>query len=237
MTIASLFNRSYRSYLHLLAVSAVGFVFAPAILAQTPPQTDRVIPQSRQPASRSANFKNAVITEKPRAVYTEEAKYNGVEGSVRLRVQLLASGQIGEVVPLSYLPWGLTEQAVRAARQIRFRPQTHEGRPMDAEIEVEYTFSLFYEDDDAEIVSKVEIQRMPKPEIAPTELPPAANGRIQLKVYFSPGGRASIVNTLSPVPIDLQPKLREAVERIRFRPAVHRSGKRAGVTRTIVYEF
>ncbi|MDM7922534.1 MAG: energy transducer TonB [Pyrinomonadaceae bacterium] len=211
---------------------------AVSVSAQGEEPKGRVISQERAPApSNSANIKEVAITDKPRAGYTETAKHNGIEGSVRLRVEFLADGTIGEVVPLSDLPYGLTEKAIAAAKQIRFVPKSFHGKPVDSTTTVEYTFSLYYEDEDAEITSKVDITRMPKPEILASELPASANRKIQLKVFFGTNGKAAIVNTLTPVPRELQDRLREAVEGIRFRPAVHRSGKRSGVTKVIVYEF
>ena len=215
--------------------------FTASVFAQSSPGSGRAVPVSRQPTDAvkqdSADIKIAKVTSKPRAPYTETAKYNGIEGSVRLRVELLANGTIGEIVPLSHLSHGLTEQAVEAAKQIRFEPKTIKGVPVDSSVTMEYTFSLYYEDDDPEITQKVEILRMPKPEIDASELPASANKRIELKVFFGSQGRASVVNTLSPVPAMLQNKVREAVDRIRFRPAIHRSGKRSGVTKIVVYEF
>lgn len=235
-------RRAYGSVcIHFSVFAAVAVFFTAAAFAQTAPATDRAVPQSRTPNATTgiggANVKNAKILDKPRAPYTEIAKRNGIEGSVRLRVELLASGEIGEIAILSHLPHGLTEQAQAAAKQIRFEPKTIQGKPVDSSVSVEYTFSLYHENDDADIISKVEILRMPKPEINASELPSSANGRIELKVFFSSDGRASIVNTVTPVPFDLQARLRDAVEKIRFRAAVHRSGKRSGVTKIVVYEL
>lgn len=236
---------SRRSFDHMLlraiAFGIFALTFSLPMQAQSSPGKDRVVPAARVPVSSqnkdSADIKIAKVTEKPRAHYTETAKYNGVEGSVRLRVELLASGMVGEITPLSYLSHGLTDQAIAAAKQIRFTPKTIAGTPVDSSVTIEYTFSLYYEDDDPEITTKVEILRMPKPEIDPSELPAAANRRIELKVFFGSSGRASVVNTLSPIPAKLQNAVREAVDRIKFRPAIHRSGKRSGVTKVIVYEF
>lgn len=227
--------------LQVIAFGTFTFFVSVPTQAQSSPGSGRVVPAARVPATsqnnNSADIKNAKVTEKPRAQYTETAKYNGIEGSVRLRVELLASGKVGEITPLSYLSHGLTDQAIAAAKQIRFTPKTIAGTPVDSSVTVEYTFSLYYEDDDPEITTKVEILRMPKPEIDPSELPASANRKIELKVFFGSSGRASVVNTLSPLPATLQNPVREAVDKIKFRPAVHRSGKRSGVTKVIVYAF
>ena len=83
------------------------------------------------------------FVDKPRAVYTEVAKRNGVQGSVKLKVTFLASGEIGEIVPVTFLPDGLTEQAVTAAKRIRFRPKRVNGVPTTVVRFIEYNFSVY----------------------------------------------------------------------------------------------
>jgi len=80
---------------------------------------------------------------KPKATYTDEARTNGVQGSVRLKVTLLASGEIGSIVPVTRLPHGLTEQAIAAARQIRFEPEKVNGVPRAKSVTIDYTFTMY----------------------------------------------------------------------------------------------
>ena len=83
------------------------------------------------------------ILAKPKALYTDAARTNNVQGVVRVRVTLLASGQIGGVSPVSTLPYGLTEQALAAARQIKFKPATKGGVPVTTSKIFEYTFTMY----------------------------------------------------------------------------------------------
>ncbi len=92
---------------------------------------------------RSARTKNYVILSKPKATYTDDARNNSVQGAVRLKVTLLASGQIGSIQPISELPHGLTEQAVAAARKIRFEPRTVNGVPQSVIVTLEYGFNIY----------------------------------------------------------------------------------------------
>ena len=66
---------------------------------------------------------------KPRARYTDAARQQNIQGTVTLRVTFLASGQIGGVSAVRGLPAGLTEEAIAAARSIRFEPQKVGGVP------------------------------------------------------------------------------------------------------------
>jgi TonB family protein len=83
------------------------------------------------------------VISKQRPNYTEEARQNNVQGTVRLRVTFLASGQIGAISTISGLPDGLTEQAIAAARQIQFEPAKRNGQPISVVKTVEYSFTLY----------------------------------------------------------------------------------------------
>lgn len=83
------------------------------------------------------------ITLKPRANYTDAARQANIQGVVRLRVTFLANGSIGSITPVSGLGYGLTEQAIAAARSIRFEPAKKGGSPYAVTKVVEYNFTLY----------------------------------------------------------------------------------------------
>jgi protein TonB len=86
---------------------------------------------------------NVKIISKPRASYTDAARQNNVQGSVTLRITFLASGQIGGISPVSGLPYGLTEQAIAAARSIRFEPAKKNGVPFTKQMTIQYGFTIY----------------------------------------------------------------------------------------------
>ncbi len=83
------------------------------------------------------------ILANPRATYTEAARTNNVQGSVLVKVTLLASGQVGSVTVVRGLPHGLSEKAIAAARLIRFEPKKVNGVPVTSIKTMEYTFSIY----------------------------------------------------------------------------------------------
>ena len=87
--------------------------------------------------------RKAVITAKPEPPYTEAARKNNVSGTVMLRVLLGANGAVLQVAPLSRLPDGLTEQAINAARKLRFTPAQKDGRNVAQWIQIQYDFNLY----------------------------------------------------------------------------------------------
>ena len=82
------------------------------------------------------------ILAKPRAEFTEVARNKGTQGTVRLKVALLASGHIGAIQVIDRLPDGLTEQALAAARKIEFKPKIVNGRPQSVSRIFEYKFTI-----------------------------------------------------------------------------------------------
>ena len=84
----------------------------------------------------------AVITAKPRPSYTKEARRNGVQGFVRLKVLLSAHGKIARVRVVKGLPAGLTENGIRAACKMEFKPAVKDGQPVAQWLTAEYVFRL-----------------------------------------------------------------------------------------------
>ena len=72
---------------------------------------------------------------------TEQARKAHVKGTVILRAVLAADGRIKHILVLKPLPHGLTEEAVKAARMIRFVPATRNGQPVSQFLLFEYNFN------------------------------------------------------------------------------------------------
>ncbi|MBK8150331.1 MAG: energy transducer TonB [Acidobacteria bacterium] len=83
------------------------------------------------------------IISKPRPGYTDSARVNNIQGTVILKVTFLANGTIGGVSVVKGLPNGLTEQAIAAAKGIRFEPAKKGGSPYSVNKNVEYSFTIF----------------------------------------------------------------------------------------------
>jgi len=85
----------------------------------------------------------ARVLSKPEPQYTEEARKNQIVGTVVLRAVFTSSGQVSNIRAVSGLPFGLTERAIAAARQIKFSPATKDGHPVSMYIQLEYNFNLY----------------------------------------------------------------------------------------------
>lgn len=82
------------------------------------------------------------VISKPPVRYTSEARALHVQGDVILRVTFLASGHVVVDGVVHGLGHGLDEEARRVAQEIRFRPATRDGRPIDLTTNITITFQL-----------------------------------------------------------------------------------------------
>jgi TonB family protein len=79
---------------------------------------------------------------KPKPVYTAEARGLRLEGQVAIEVVFLADGSVKVVRVVHGLGHGLDEAAAQAAQQVRFRPATRSGTPVDTNATIYITFQL-----------------------------------------------------------------------------------------------
>ena len=85
----------------------------------------------------------ARLISKPEPQYTEDARKNQITGTVVLKVVFSSNGQVTNIRTVSGLPYGLTERAIAAARQIKFVPATKDGHQVSMWMQLEYNFNLY----------------------------------------------------------------------------------------------
>lgn len=92
--------------------------------------------------SYAETYKSARIISQAEPLYTTEARRNRTEGEVILRVTLGADGTVSNVETLTSLPDGLTDEAMKAVRLIKFVPAMRNGSPVDEAKTITYSFNL-----------------------------------------------------------------------------------------------
>jgi TonB family protein len=85
----------------------------------------------------------ARLISKPEPQYTEDARKNQITGTVVLKVVFASNGSVTNIRTVSGLPYGLTEKAIAAARQIKFVPATKDGHQVSMWMQLEYNFNLY----------------------------------------------------------------------------------------------
>ena len=120
-------------------MNAPGRVAGPVNLGQNVPPP---MPKPNAPSAPSAKSAPKVLF-KPRPEYTAEAIKLHLEGTVSVRLRVLASGSVQVLGVTSGLGHGLDEAAVRAVQATRFQPATDaSGQPIDWEGVVNVAFQL-----------------------------------------------------------------------------------------------
>ncbi len=112
-----------------------------------------ILPSTGAAVAQTSNqiqiFKPSEVTRKATVIwrvepiYTEEARRNQVAGTVVLRGVFNSNGHLTNLRVMSGLANGLTENAVEAARSIRFFPAVKDGKLVSQYIQIEYNFNLY----------------------------------------------------------------------------------------------
>lgn len=127
--------------------SGVKNVIAPttAITTQASPMPTSIAPTAEQ----NEIFKASELTQritigyKPEPGYTEQARMNNIQGVVSLRLLLGSDGTVRNISPIKRLPDGLTDNAIAAARRIKFLPAEKDGRLVSTYVQINYSFFIY----------------------------------------------------------------------------------------------
>ena len=109
------------------------------------PQEEAQAADEDKPLTGKEVAVRARIKSRPTPGYPLGARGYGVQGEVKLRIILGADGKVRDKMEvLEGLPYGLTEEAIKAARRIKFEPaRLTDGRPVSQYVTVIYTFTLY----------------------------------------------------------------------------------------------
>ena len=87
--------------------------------------------------------RKARLLSRPEPAYPRRARRSAAQGTVVLRVVLAATGKVERVTVIKGLSDGLTEEAIKAARAIKFEPAEKDGRKVSQSVIMEYNFSVY----------------------------------------------------------------------------------------------
>lgn len=87
--------------------------------------------------------RKARLAIKPEPAYTEDAKQAAITGTVVLKAIFTSAGNVSDIRVVSGLPYGLTENAIAAAKKIKFYPAVKDGKYVSMWFQLEYNFHLY----------------------------------------------------------------------------------------------
>lgn len=83
-----------------------------------------------------------VILSKLTPKYTREAQLDKIQGTVVIRAIFRKDGVVDDIKVVRGIGYGLDEEAIKAAAQIRFLPGKKNGQPVNVRAQIEFTFTL-----------------------------------------------------------------------------------------------
>jgi len=96
----------------------------------------------RGPRGNRSNVTYPVPIYRPEPEYSEEARKNGLEGTVILHAEVDLDGLPHNIKVVRALGMGLDEKAIEAVSQWRFRPGAKDGKPDTVAVTIEVNFRL-----------------------------------------------------------------------------------------------
>jgi Flp pilus assembly protein TadD len=99
-------------------------------------------PRSDNSVTQITSSQRPTILHREKARYTDAANLAGVMGTVVLMVVFADDGALKHILAIQELSHGLTEEAIKAARKIRFTPAMRDGKPLSVYGSLEFTFNL-----------------------------------------------------------------------------------------------
>ena len=105
------------------------------------PQIDRAtVPERLTPVDQTPKILNS---RDGIPAYSEEARRHGIQGIVRLRILVGTDGSIKKINVIRGLPYGLTDEAIRAASKLKASPAMNDGQPIEYWLPAPFRFRLF----------------------------------------------------------------------------------------------
>ena len=144
MNLAEVFGEGVKNLLHMVFCLALTFVYYSTTFSQsgTNANSNQANQTEEKIYTAQEISKKVVIVSKPVPEYTRKARENRTEGTVVIRSVFRSSGKVTNVQAIKRLPDGLTEEAIEAARKIKFKPAQKDGRPVSTFVMLEYSFRL-----------------------------------------------------------------------------------------------
>lgn len=169
--------------------------------------------------------------------FPEEARKNGIDGSVKATFVFGKDGKIRDAVVLQDLPFGVGDALIQALTKMVFTPAANGNELIDLRAIVIYKITAVYSEYDDNI-TKVKLLSKLTAEYPSAFRADGIKGKVYLGVTFYPDGKIKVHNVQSTMPPEFDEAAKKAVENLKFQPAVlKKSKKQVAQTTLLVFEF
>ncbi len=181
------------------------------------------------------------LTEAPQFIgapdinYPEEARKNGVEGTLKASFTIAEDGSTQNIVIEQTLPNGVEEAVKTGLQKLRFKPAKLMDKPVPVKMFFDYVVSAVYEENDKN-VSKPKITSQPEPVYPSQYAAEKIKGEVLVAVMCNADGSINILGVSSVMPKEFDNAAKDAAAKIKFEPAVHKKSKKI-VSQQITVKF
>lgn len=169
--------------------------------------------------------------------YPDEARKNGVEGTLKAVVTLGENGKTRDIAVSQPLPHGVTEAVVKALQNLYFQPAKKNGQPVASKMTLDFVVTASYREDD-KMVSKPKITEQPAAVYPANRRAEKTKGKVLVSVMFFPDGKLKVLGASSTMEKDFDKAALAAAAQIQFQPAVHKKSKKPVAQQmSVEYDF
>jgi TonB family protein len=169
--------------------------------------------------------------------YPEEARKNGVEGTLKATLTLGEDSKVRDITISQTLPHGVAEAVVKALQNLSFQPARKDGQPVAAVMNFDFVVTAVYRESDKN-VTKPKILEKPEAIYPASGLAEKIKGAVQVSILFNPDGTLKVLGVSSVMPKEFDRSAAEAAAKLKFQPAVHKKSKKPVSQQMIVeYDF
>jgi TonB family protein len=166
------------------------------------------------------------ILYREKAGYTGAAREAGIVGTVTMSVVFGGDGNIHDIKVIRGLPFGLIEQAINAAKKIKFEPAYKNGEPVSVRGSMEFSFNLYsrrggpnYWQAGVGSVGIPELIDVKKPEYTEAARKNRIEGDVRLIAIFRSNGKIGHIDVIEGLPDGLTEKAIDVAKAMKFKPA------------------
>jgi TonB family protein len=179
-----------------------------------------------------------VLIREVKPIYPQAAMDRKVQGTVEVNAVILADGTVGDVTIKKSLDVDLDAEAIRAAKQWKFKPGTKDDKPVPVEVSIELSFALrdgpTYKVGPG--VSSPVLLKGVKPKYTEGAMRRKVQGLVEVAAVVLPNGTVGDVRVTKSLDEELDRQAVAAAKQWTFKPGT-KDGKPVAVQVTIELTF
>ena len=172
------------------------------------------------------------------ALYTEDARIHGIEGTVTIEAFIGEDGKIKSTILLKGLGFGLDEVALTSVQSWTLSPATRNGLPVSVGAQLDVAFSLRSANAVRIGAGMVppKVQQRVEPQYTDAARSVGLSGTVVLQAVVRSDGTVDVLRVVRGLPLGLTDSAIQAIKQWQFRPG-QKDGQNADIALSIEVNF